>query len=169
MNWEHKFLAYIQKNLHSEFMNKFMSISSALADNGIIFIVISFFMMITQKYRKIGYACALALAVNAIICNIILKPLIERARPFDKYDTLVSVLENLPKDYSFPSGHTSASFAFATAVFLYDKRLGIACYIFASIVAISRMYLIVHYPTDVITGVFLGVSVAFICTKLYRF
>ena len=169
MNWEHKFLQRIQNYNTPFFIDKFMRMSSYITDNGIVFIFISLILIMTKKYKTIGYSCMLCLLINAFLCNIVLKPMFARMRPFNRYYDLNALLSKLPVDYSFPSGHTSASFAFATALFLYDKNLGIIAYSFATCVAMSRMYLMVHYPTDVLCGALFGTSVAIICNKIITF
>ena len=95
-----------------------------------------------------------ALGVNAVLCNGILKPLVARTRPYDLlgYDILVHRLS----DFSFPSGHTSASFAGATALFYMNKKWGTVAYVFAILMGFSRLYLGVHFPSDVLAGAFLG-------------
>ena len=99
-----------------------------------------------------------SLAGNALVCNVILKPLVNRTRPYTllEYDILIPPVG----DASFPSGHTSASFAAATALYAMNKKWGIAAYIFAAVMGFSRLYLGVHFPTDVLAGAFCGVLAA---------
>jgi undecaprenyl-diphosphatase len=114
---------------------------------------------------------AIALALGLIFCNLLLKPLINRPRPF-KVQADMGVIINLlikePGPHSFPSGHTIASFEAATALALHNKKLGIPALILAGLIAFSRLYLYVHYPTDVIASVILGVGFAFFSTWLAK-
>ncbi|MBR6420642.1 MAG: phosphatase PAP2 family protein [Oscillospiraceae bacterium] len=86
--------------------------------------------------------------------------------------TVIKLLVKAPNDYCFPSGHTQASFAAATSICMWKRKWGIPALILAALVAFSRMYLYVHYPTDIIGGVFFGLLYAFIalaiCNKLFR-
>ena len=159
MSFEHRILKGIAKTRHDIF-TRIMKFFSLSANAGVIFFILSLLMILSGKYKKIGYACIVTVLTHSFICNVILKPLIRRMRPFDRYQDIIVLLDKLPKDYSFPSGHTGASFTFATTVFLYDKRLGALAYILALCIAYSRMYLGVHYPTDIIGGAILGSSVA---------
>lgn len=165
MIWESKFLYFLQTNVRSDIIDKIMILVSTLADRGLIFIALSIFMLFMPNMARISYMSLTSLTFNGLITNVILKPLIARTRPFEKYDLITSVLAKLPQDYSFPSGHTSASFAFATSVFLYNRQLGILAYIYAFLVAFSRMYIGVHYPTDIIVGMIIGVAVSVLCNK----
>ena len=99
-----------------------------------------------------------ALLVDLVICNGILKPLVHRIRPFD-VKTGIELLVKRPTDYSFPSGHTAASFASVTALYLAgEKKLWIPALVLAVLIAFSRLYLYVHYPTDVLGGVVAGLA-----------
>ena len=98
---------------------------------------------------------SLALLLSLIMCNGIMKNLVARPRPC-WVDTSVHLLIKNPTDYSFPSGHTSASFAAAVAIFMYHKKIGIVALIIAANIAISRIYLFVHYPSDVLVSLILG-------------
>ena len=96
------------------------------------------------------------LTVLLLICNVFIKNLMERTRPFD-VNTAVQLLVAKPRDYSFPSGHTAASFASVTALYLAgEKKMWKAALVLAVLIALSRLYLYVHYPTDIIGGVIFG-------------
>lgn len=165
MNFEHKILILIAST-RNVIMTKFMKFFSISANGGVIFFILSMMMLLSDKYKKMGYAVIATVLAHSLICNVFVKPIIRRIRPFDRYSDITVLLDKLPKDYSFPSGHTGASFAFATTVFLYDKKLGVLAYILAILIAYSRMYLGVHYPTDIIGGIILGSSMA-VCMYKY--
>ncbi len=125
-------------------------------DMGIIWIILTIVMLLIPKTRKSGVIMAAALIVDVILCNVILKNLIARVRPYD-VNTAVQVLVAKPKDFSFPSGHTAASFASVTALYLAgEKKLWKPALALAILIAFSRMYLYVHYPTDILGGVIFG-------------
>ena len=123
MSFEHKILKSIAKTRHDIF-TKIMKFFSLSANAGVIFFILSLIMILSEKYKKMGYACIVTVLTHSFICNVLLKPVIKRMRPFDRYQDIIVLLDKIPKDYSFPSGHTGASFAFATTVFLYDKKVG---------------------------------------------
>ena len=106
-----------------------------------------------------------ALILGLIVCNMILKPWVARIRPYDLQEQLGNIIPLLIErqhDFSFPSGHTIASFEAATVLMLHNKKLGIPALILACLIAFSRLYLYVHYPTDVITSVILGTAFGFL-------
>ena len=133
----------------------------AFRDKGLFWIALSLAILIFRKDKGMGITAVAALASEALICNLIIKPLVARQRPCWIDDT-VALLISSPHDYSFPSGHTSASFAVATAIFLWDKKWGTLALIWAGLIAFSRMYLFVHFPTDVLVGLVIGVLMAVI-------
>ena len=160
-------LEWIQANLQSGFLDTIMPIITMLGDGGIFWIVCSVLFTLHPKTRRMGIAMAIAMAMGLLICNIILKPAVGRMRPYDYQidilgktwnDLLVGgkLLVDTPHDYSFPSGHTIACFEASVAIMLSNRKLGIPALIIAILVAFSRMYLYVHYPTDVIASVILG-------------
>ena len=126
-----------------------------LVNGGMLWILLAAVFMCTKKYRICGITMGLALLLSLIMCNGIMKNLVARPRPC-WVDTSVHLLIKNPTDYSFPSGHTSASFAAAVALFVYHKRMGIIALIIAANIAISRIYLFVHYPSDVLVSLILG-------------
>ena len=124
-------------------------------------------MLLLKKYRKAGFSAALALIFGLLICNMILKPAVARIRPYDYQEQLgiiINLLIDKEHSLSFPSGHTIASFEAATAILLRHKKLGTAAMVLAVLIAFSRMYLYVHYPTDVIASVLLGIGLAFLAS-----
>ena len=98
------------------------------------------------------------MSADVIIGNVLLKNLIARERPCWINET-VNMFISIPQDYSFPSGHTLSSFVAATIIIHHDKRLGIAAYVLAFMIAFSRLYLYVHFPSDVLAGVLIGVII----------
>ena len=166
-------LEWIQSNLQSGFMDFIMPIITLFGDAGIFWMVWAAILLFFPKTRKTGLGMFFAMMLGLIICNMILKPLVGRMRPYDFQinelgktweDILLAgkLLVETPHDYSFPSGHTIASFEACTVLLINDKRMGIPATILAILIAFSRMYLYVHYPTDVIVSVFLGILFAFI-------
>ena len=112
--------------------------------------------LIIPKTRKTGVIMMAALLVDVLLCNVFIKNLVARTRPFD-VNTAVQLLVAKPRDYSFPSGHTAASFASVTALYLAgEKKMWKAALVLAVLIALSRLYLYVHYPTDIIGGVIFG-------------
>lgn len=156
MNIELSILDWIQ-TLHTPFLDKIMVFITRLGDAGIIWIVLSIVLLLIPKTRKSGAVMVVALVVDVLLCNIVLKNLVARTRPYD-VNTGVHLLVAKLHDYSFPSGHTAASFASVTTLYLAgEKKLWKFALVLACLIAISRLYLYVHYPTDVFGGILFGV------------
>lgn len=160
-------LDWIQANLQSPLMDKIMPIITMFGDAGIFWIACALLLMVFPKTRRIGFGMGIAMAMGVLICNVTLKPLVGRIRPYDyqiqelgrTWENLLvggKLLVEMPHDFSFPSGHTIASFEACTVLMLGNKKLGIPATLLAILIAFSRLYLYVHYPTDVIASVILG-------------
>lgn len=158
------------QGLHNPILDKLMCLITHLGDAGIIWILLAIVMILIPKTRKSGVILAFALVVDVILCNAILKNLVARVRPYD-VNTAVHVLIAKPKDFSFPSGHTAASFASVAALYLAgEKKLWKLALALAILIAFSRMYLYVHYPTDILGGIIFGILSAWIgyqCSKKF--
>lgn len=161
-------LDWIINNLRNPVFDFLMPVITLFGDAGIFWIACSVVMMIFPKTRKTGFAMGLALLMGLILCNLTLKPLIQRPRPYVFFDHIAAYLSSGESDFSFPSGHTIASFEAATALLIGNKKLGIPAMILAVLIAFSRLYLCVHYPTDVLASVVLGVGLAFLATFLVK-
>ena len=166
-------LNWIQAHLQSTVLDFIMPYITILGDAGIFWIACAVILMLIPKHRKAGFSMGIALIFGVVVCNMILKPLVGRIRPYNYnlevlklqwQDFLVhgKLLVETPHDFSFPSGHTIASFEASVALYKNNKRLGIPALILASLISFSRMYLYVHYPTDVIASVILGTVFALI-------
>ena len=159
-------LDWIAANIWCPVLDVAMPIITMFGDAGIFWIALSVLFMITKKHRRTGIGMALALIMGLLICNIWLKPTVARIRPYDfqmeYFMKEIPLLAGTMHDFSFPSGHTIASFEAAVVILLNNKKLGIAAMILAVLIAFSRLYLYVHYPTDVIFSVLLGTIFAFI-------
>lgn len=165
-------LDWIAQNLHCDFLDFLMPIITMLGDAGIFWIIIAATLLFFPKYRKAGLSMGIALLMGVLICNVTMKPLIARIRPYDyqleHFGKEIALLVNTPHDFSFPSGHTLASFEAATALLLHNRKMGIPAMVLAVMIAFSRLYLYVHYPTDVIFSVFMGIGFAFLGTWLTK-
>ncbi len=163
-------LDWIRAHLTCPVLDAFFSTVTHLADAGILWIVLAVVLLAIRRHRKAGIAMALALAMGLLLCNLIMKPLFGRIRPYDyqlqQWGQVIPLLIQAESDYSFPSGHTIASFESATVLLLYNRKWGIAAMVMASLIAFSRLYLYVHYPTDVLCSVILGVGIAIAADRL---
>ena len=201
MNWEFQFLNWIQDHLRGDLMDRIMPIITKFGDGGIFWIIVVLLLFIPKRTRKYAHVGAFALIFGVIGGNLILKNVIARPRPFwlengnplarlavtdltsrlsvhegtgiiPEGRTVMELLVKAPKDFAFPSGHTQASFAAATSICMWSRKWGIPALILAALIAFSRMYLYVHYPTDILGGLLSGVAYAMlalaICNKLFR-
>mgnify|MGYP002673188927 FL=1 len=153
---ELRFLDFLQ-TIHTPLLDKILAFITSLGNAGIIWIVLAVVLLILPKTRKTGIIVAAALLADLVLCNLILKNLVARVRPYD-VNTAIAILIKKPLDFSFPSGHTAASFAAMTALFLAKmKKAWIAALVLAVLIAFSRLYFYVHYPTDVLGGAVVGI------------
>ena len=154
---EAQILLFIQENIRNEVLDPIMLAITSLGNAGIVWIIISLILLIIKKTRKIGICCAVALILQLTLINGILKNIVGRIRPYEVIDGL-NCLVGVQKDPSFPSGHTTSSFAVAWIIIKkLPKKFGIPALILAALIALSRLYVGVHYPTDVLAGVFIGI------------
>ena len=153
-------LLWIQNNIRNEVLTPIFKFITTLGNAGVIWIVLSVGLLIPKKTRYVGVLALVSLLFSALIDNVILKNVVARTRPYDLIEGLTSLV-GAQKDYSFPSGHTGS--AFATAVVMFrglPKKFGIPILVFACLMGLSRLYVGVHYPSDVLGGVLIGTGIA---------
>lgn len=159
-------LEWIQAYLQSDFLDTVMPIITLFGEGGIFWIAWAVILLIIPKTRKIGLSMLIALILGLLVCNLTLKPLVARVRPYDlqeqDFGVYINLLISRQSDFSFPSGHTIASFEAAVVLLKNSKKMGIPALIIAILVSFSRLYLYVHYPSDVLVSVVLGTIFAFI-------
>lgn len=148
-------------SIHNNVLDNIMKTITILGDAGILWIVIALILLFRVKTRKCGILIITAMVIGLIIGNVILKNLIARPRPFS-LDESIQLLIPKPVDYSFPSCHTMVSFEAAIIIFLNNKKWGMIAIATAILIGFSRMYLFVHYPSDVLFGAILGSIIAII-------
>ena len=168
MSIELKILDWFQ-TLHTPVLDKIMTSITKLGDAGIFWIILTLLFLIIPKMRKTGIIMAAALIMDLLICNVAVKNLVARTRPYD-VNTGIQLLVAKLHDYSFPSGHTAASFASVTALyFAGEKKLWKPALVLACLIAVSRLYLYVHYPTDVLGGMVFGILAGYVGYRLVKF
>ena len=159
-------LLFIQDYIRQDWMNWFWKGITHLGDAGIIWIILTVLLLIPKKTRKAGLAAAFALLISLVITNVCIKNAVARIRPYEVIDGLRLMIEK-QKDFSFPSGHTSASFAAACAFYrILPKNWGIAAIVLAALISLSRLYVGVHYPSDVLGGLIIGIFAGWAGWKL---
>ena len=152
--------------MHNSFTQTIVPIITHLGTGGVIWIISGLLLTIKRKTRPIGVMMLLSLTVAAIVGNLMIKPIFNRTRPYLANDDLI-LLIGAPMGSSFPSGHSISSFASATALFLRKKSAGIVALVFAFMIAFSRVFLFVHYFTDVLAGALLGILTAVLLEKFF--
>ncbi len=155
-----RILDFIQSHMKCEFLDKVLPPITHLGDAGIFWILLGLVCLFSIKTRKMGLQVLASLALGYIIGNLILKNVIARERPYTLNTNIVLLIKE-QLDYSFPSGHTLASFSAAITIFFYKKKWGVAALVLASLIAFSRMYLYVHFPTDILGAILLAMFVTF--------
>ena len=138
-----------------------MPVITRLGNSGIFWILLAIALLLIPKTRKLGFTMAAALLMDVLLCNGIIKPLVARIRPFD-LNTAVKLIIAKPTDYSFPSGHAAASFAATSALYFRRSKLWIPAFLLALLISFSRLYLYVHYPSDVLAGIALGILLGYL-------
>lgn len=189
MSWDAGFLLYIQEYIRSDFLNPIMKVLTHSGDKGILLIVLILAFLIIPRTRAIGIMATISIAIEALLNNVLLKNLIARTRPYDEIDGLINLVGR-QSDYSFPSGHTGAAFAVAGAMLvvalfglpmieksgefkredpsLTFKLISVILIMYATLLAFSRMYVGVHYPTDVLCGLLLGLGTSAVAYLIYQ-
>lgn len=160
-------LNFIQNNIRSSFLDNIVPIITKLGNVGIIWIVIAIILLFMKKYRKVGVLMLIALIFTHLIGTVIIKNIVRRPRPFTLMNNFQLLIKK-PGEFSFPSGHSSTAFASATILGYYIKKMRIPIFILAFLIAFSRLYLFVHYPSDVLVGAILGIICSFIVIKIYN-
>lgn len=158
MNPDQTLLYWIHDNLSCGLLDLLMPKLTMLGDGGAVWLLAAGGMLCTKKYRRQGLILLAALAAGVLVGNVCLKNLIARPRPC-WLDNSVRLLVSSPTDYSFPSGHTLSSAIGAAVLTKTDRRLGWAAIPIAAVIAFSRLYLFVHYPTDILAGAVLGAAI----------
>lgn len=149
----------IQAHLRCGFLDFILPKITWLGNAGLIWLIAAGLLLLTKKYRRAGVVLLAGLAAGFLIGNLALKPLVARPRPC-WLDGSVPLLIPVPTDASFPSGHTLSSVIAAFLLTVADRRFAIVAIPLAVLIAFSRLYLFVHFPTDVLAGAVLGVLIA---------
>lgn len=158
-------ILYAIQSIRNPFLDSIMIFFSKSGNRGMIWIAIGLTFLCMEKYRKCGVILLLSLLASVVLGNVLLKHLVARERPCWINQNILLLIAN-PRDYSFPSGHTFSSFAAAAAIFFNHRDMGWIAFALAGMIAFSRLYLFVHYPTDVIGGVIFGIATAYVITRI---
>jgi undecaprenyl-diphosphatase len=161
-------LIYIQEYIRNDILTPFMVLLTHTGDYGILAIAVTLILILVKRTRCLGHVVCFSIAIESVITNVILKNLIARTRPYEVIEEL-EILIGAQPDYSFPSGHSGVTFALAGALlyaFIYgvpgfekNKRnslIVLFVLLYAVLLTFSRMYVGVHYPTDVLAGMLIG-------------
>lgn len=167
LNIDKSILLWIQDTLRVPALNPVFIFISSIGNLGAIWIVISILLLIFKKMRKVGVMSIIALIGSVLINNVILKNLVARIRPYEVMTNLKLLVPHA-NDFSFPSGHTGSSFAAAYVLYKeLPKKYGIQALLLATLIGFSRLYIGIHYPSDVIAGAVIGILIAIMVRKIF--
>lgn len=160
-------LAWIHGNLSSGTMDAVMKAVTLSGDYAMVWIVAALALIIYEPTRKAGIVMVVAIALGQVLNDYIIKEIVARPRPFVEDPSIVLIISP-PSGYSFASGHTVKAFAAAFALFIYERKWGSIALCYAALIGFSRVYLCVHYPSDVVAGAFIGIVCALIAYVAYE-
>lgn len=144
-----------------------MHFFTLLGEAGIFWIAVVIILIAYPKTRRVGISAAAAILLEFLIVNVTLKPIIKRVRPcYANTSRTIDTIVSVPNDYSFPSGHAGASFVVSTVIARHNLKYGLISLATSVLIAFSRLYFYVHYPTDVLTGAAIGVFCGIIMDKI---
>ena len=158
--WEGRLLLWIQENLRRDWLNPVMNFITNLGNEGIFWIALIVLLFFFKKTRKIALCAAVSMILTLVLVNIVLKPVVARTRPYVLLENLTFITKQ-PGDFSFPSGHSAHALAASWVMFrMMKKKYGVPLLILGILIALSRLYVGVHFPTDVIAGCACGMVMA---------
>ena len=155
LQWDGNVLLWIQDYVRQDWLTPIMEFFSCLGDSGFFWILLALLLICFPKSRQVGFYTILSVAVCFVVNNLILKNLVDRIRPYEVVEGLQRLVPAL-SDASFPSGHACSSFAAAYVLCRSYPKAGWLAYVVAVLIALSRLYVGVHYPTDVLVGALVG-------------
>ena len=165
-------LIFIQNYIRNDFLDLVFPFYTELGEDGYIWIAVGILLLIPKKTRKCGIMVLAALLVMLVVNNLILKKVIARTRPCytDEIKHFFPGLIEIPKitSYSFPSGHTTSAFSVAFTIYKQHKKLGIIALIMAAVMAFTRLYVFVHFPTDIYGGIIVAVGIAYFVYRMEK-
>lgn len=168
MEIESAILLWIQNNLRCGILTPVMRVITTLGNGGAFWIVLTLLLLVFKRTRRMGVYCAASMLLTLLVVNLCIKPLAARTRPYELIQGL-EILVSRPHDYSFPSGHSANSLTCAWTLFrLAPKKYGVPALVLAVLIALSRLYVGVHFPTDVLAGVAIGVLLSEVALRALR-
>lgn len=168
LKMDEQILLFIQNTIRHDMLTPVMKVITHLGDKGFIWIVLGILLLFWKQTRRTGCLTLISLMGSFLINNLLLKNLVARIRPYENITELELLVERA-HDLSFPSGHSAASFAAAVVMYqLLPRKYGVPVLILAFLIALSRIYVGIHYPTDILGGMLSGTLIALLTVKLGR-
>ena len=155
------------QKIHNTFLDRFFAVFTYIGEGGAMWILLAVGFMIFKSTRRLGISCTAGLVSDLLINELLIKNTVKRPRPFTLHPYIDTIVHR-PSSYSFPSGHSCVAFTCATVIFCYNRKLGIAAYATAALIAFSRNYFYIHFPTDVIAGMLDGILLGILSTLLMK-
>ena len=160
-NLDGNILLFLQEYVRNPVLTPVMKVITTLGNGGAIWIALTILLLASPKTRKIGCMSLIALLGTLLVNNMLLKNLVARTRPYEVIEGLTYIVMK-PSDYSFPSGHAGCSFSAACIMYRrLPRRYGVPALILAILISVSRLYVGVHYPSDVLFGVISGIAISY--------
>lgn len=166
-DWDFSLLDFIQENMRTNFLDYLFVLLTSIGNYPNVWLLLTLPFLFFKKTRYYAIFILICYFSSKILCDSI-KNLVQRERPFSYFPDMQLLIKK-PRSFSFPSSHSMQSFSFATSIFLINKKWGIPCLILASLIAFSRLYLYVHFPTDVLIGTLLGILIPVIIYNLFKY